>query len=277
MLSIQHVMCGAMVMDPDAHEKGMGALVLSDAIRAYSGPRQYSHFERSEDGKDVSWWAFPSDLKGLTRESVQESLKEGSHLAEGIRPCVLGEETDLGAFQEHNSHLPKEVYAGIEMHLRQDRIFDAFVREQIDCTGRYEDTFVRNGQTMDGKEVRAMIGRMEQYGVYYLAHELYEEKGIVANQEWLETYVKPALETAYPEDLAEKTYSFMKVAEPYNTYITQQDWSHLPEAPDGLSPDDFGKLYRQVFAETTLKSERPDLLGFAEGMDGLGDQEVIRL
>lgn len=99
----------------------------------------------------------------------------------------------------------------------------------------------------------------------------------MANQEWLEAYVKPALETAYPEDLAKKTYSFMKVAEPYNTYITQQDWSHLPEAPDGFSPDDFGKLYRQVFAETTLKSERPDLLGFAEGMDGLEDQEVIRL
>lgn len=32
----------------------MAAVVFPDAVRAYSGPRPYSHFERSADGSDVS-------------------------------------------------------------------------------------------------------------------------------------------------------------------------------------------------------------------------------
>lgn len=44
MLSIQHTMCGALTYATDKEFKDhLGALLLPDAIRAYTGHRQVSH------------------------------------------------------------------------------------------------------------------------------------------------------------------------------------------------------------------------------------------
>lgn len=127
MLSMQHVLCGALLSEDDvSFKEQIGSLVLSDAIRAYSGPRQYSHFEKSADGTYVSWWKFPDDMKGLTKDSVQMSLKNDSHLVQDIQLCVLGETTDIQFFYEHNQHLPENMFKGIEMHLRQDIVYDEY-------------------------------------------------------------------------------------------------------------------------------------------------------
>lgn len=258
MLSIQHIMCGALSMDRSRFENQAAALVFPDAIRAYSGQRQYSHFEKAPDGTDVSWWSFPTDMKHVSKESVQKSLQEHAHLVADIPPCVVGEETDVDAFYQHNQNLSPDMFQGIEMHLRQDCELDAFVREKIDCSDRYADRFVMDGQVYDGKGVRQLIGRMEQYGIYYLAHELYEQKGIVANQDWLNSYVKPLLDEAYPQDLADKTFSFMKIAAPYATYITQRDWSHLSEVPDGLTMEDYHNFYEDVARAMLQPSAKPE-------------------
>lgn len=121
-------------------QNGLGYVLLPDAVRAYSGPRPYSHFERSSDGKDVSYWAFPTDVKGYTKEFIQADIKEYAHLAE-IKPCAIGEDTDINAFYARNKHLPETMFTGIEMHLKQDIVFDKFIRDEIDCSNKYSDVF----------------------------------------------------------------------------------------------------------------------------------------
>ena len=78
-------------------------------VRAYSGLRQYSHFEKGSDGvKDTSWWQFPTDMKYLTKEKIQNHLSVFAHKSSSIRPCAIGEDTDIHAFYEHNQHLPAD-------------------------------------------------------------------------------------------------------------------------------------------------------------------------
>ena len=254
MLSMQHVLCGALAaLDDVSFQKQIGALVFPDAIRAYSGPRQYSHFEKSFDDSDVSWWRLPSDMKSVTKESVQESIQNDGHLVRNIPACVIGEDTDINAFYDHNGHLPENMFRGVEMHLRQDMVFDKFVRDQFDCTDRYADKFSFNGVSCDGKELRGLIARMEQEGIYHLAHRLYEEKGITANQEWFCNVVEPALRDVYPDDLADKTFGFMKLDKRYDTYITNHDWSHLDEGL--VSYEDYGTMYDEVLSQMSVPSE----------------------
>lgn len=272
MLSMQHVLCGALHYDDvNKFQERIGALVFPDAVRAYARPRQYSHFEQAKDGTDVSWWKFPDDMKHCTKDSVSQSMTDGSHLVEGIQPCVLGESTDIQAFYKHNQHLSPNMFEGVEMHLRQDIVFDDFVREQIDCTGKYDDTFVMDGVEYDGKGVRSLIGEMEQHGLYVLAHDLYEQKGITANQQWFEDVVKPALEKEYSDELAGKTFSFMKMDEKYDAYITNHDWSHLNEGV--VSYDDYKDLYQRVESVMSepsgyrgCSSSRFDRVKMAEGL-----------
>lgn len=276
MLSIQHVLCGMLhYEDPADFRSHAGALVLPDGIRAWSGPRQYSHFEQSEDGKDVSWWAFPSDLKHLTKEAVQESLETDAYLVSEIRPCVLGEETNLSAFYEHNSHLPKELFEGIEMHLRQDKAYDAFVREQIDCSGKYEDHFTYQGQELNGKEVRSLIGEMEQQGIYLLAQRFYEERGITANQEWIQSTMRPLLYQAYPEELAEKTLSFMKIDPQVNEWITDHDFSHLANGP--VEVETYQKFYERTEQEMSRPTVYYDLLLTDQDLSGLSEESNLTI
>lgn len=245
MLSIQHVLSAVLTENNDKNylDSHIAAVVYPDAIRAYSGPRQYSHFEHGSAGSDdTSWWVMPDNMKA-PKEEVQASLKEGSHMAEYI-PCVLGEETDINVFREHNKHLPKEMYEGVETHLKQDIVFDDFVREKIDCSRKYEDKFVFDGKEMDGKEVRGLIAQMEQQGIYCLSKMIYERTGELCNQEWLEKNVKPILDREYPPDLADKTFSYMSIDPEINRYITEKDWSHTNDGP--LKEEEYDKLYTDV-------------------------------
>lgn len=244
MLSIQHVLCGALYFDEDTMKRQMSAMVFPDAIRAYSGPRQYSHFEFNETHTASSYWKMPADMSAVTKESVQKSLKVDGHLLSDIRPCVLGEETNIQAFSQMNQHLPEDMFKGVETHLRQDMVFDEFVRQQIDCRDKYHDVFIHGGRLMNGKEVRGVIYDMEQYGVYALAHDLYEQKGITANQQWFEEQIKPDLENAYFAELAEKTFAFMKIDPMIDAYITCHDWSHLNEGP--VTYEKYQDLYQCV-------------------------------
>ena len=44
-------------------------VLLPDAIRCFTGPRQYSHFERARNEDDSSWMTFPADMKHLSKEA----------------------------------------------------------------------------------------------------------------------------------------------------------------------------------------------------------------
>lgn len=192
-------------------------VLLPDAIRCFTGPRQYSHFERSRDGSDSSWMTFPADMKHLSKEAFAQT---DSHLCR-TDPCVLGEETDLLAYVTYNHDIPDNMFKGVAIHLQQDIIFDEFVRQEIDCSQMYDDRFVYGGQEMNGKEIRAVISDMEDDGMKVLANLVYEKFGITADQKWFDRIVKPALDNAYPKSMAESCYKYMQMSPELNYDIQQ--------------------------------------------------------
>lgn len=257
MLSMQHIMCAELHGARSNNNQYMAAVVYPDAIRAYSGPRQYSHFEKASDGTgDSSYWKLPADMKA-GKEAVQASIASGGHMSYSVKPAAIGELTDYEAFRRHNGHLPDAMYAGVSDHLKQDMAFDDFIREKIDCSGKYEDRYrLPNGSECDGRLTRAYISQIEQHGIYVLAHELYEKKGITADQAWFESRVKPVLNEQYGPELAEKTYSFMKISPEINGLIQAHDWSKLNDGP--LPLKDYQELYGRVLADMApAKTQNP--------------------
>lgn len=245
MLSMQHILSSALYYgDTDAFRDHIGSVVFPDAVRMYTGRREYTHFEESSDGKDVSFWKFPNDMKHLDKESIQKSLQTDGHLSENIQPCAIGERTRIDVFRRENKHLSRTMYEGVEMHLRQDVAFDDFIRRQIDCSEKYQDVFIDHGEKLSGKDARQRIGDIEQFGIYYLAKELYEKHGITANQEWFDTVVKPALDSSYSAELSDNTYRFMKLDARYAEYITNHDWSHLEEGP--VAVEEYDSFYQDL-------------------------------
>lgn len=246
MLSMQHIMCDILASENVSKRKNIAALVYPDAIRGYGIPRQVSHFEEDATGKDVSYWSFPSNMKTLGQEDIKQHSFKNGHLANDIKTCAIGERSDIKTFYERNKHLPEKMFNGIEAHMKQDIVFDDFIRDKFDCSDKYNDKFVVDGKTLDGKEFRKVIGDVEQRGIYVLAHEIYEKTGETINQEWFEKNVHSVLQEEYPQDLADKTFSFMKIDEHVNELITQHDWSELEEPLHGLKYEDFRALYDDV-------------------------------
>lgn len=169
---------------------------------------------------------FPEDMH-TEKDAIEKSIAAHGHLVSDIRPCAIGEDTDFDVFLAHNRHLTGEVREGIVLHLQQDILFDRFIREQIDCSRKYEDIFFFHGQKMNGKELRALISEIEQQGIYVMSYILYQKYHVSMHQGWLEKVVRPALEAEYPKDLAEKTFSYMRISSSVNAHIAVGDWSKL--------------------------------------------------
>lgn len=242
MLSIQHVMC-LYEKTENPSNRLIASTVYPDAIRAYTGLRQYSHFEKAYDGSDTSYMAFPSSM-AVQRDTVEADLKNNGHIVSDIKPCVIGERTNISSFYKHNTNLESEMKKGIAYHLQQDITFDVFIRNEIDCSRKYDDIFVFRGKSLNGKEFRDLIGNIEEQGIYVIAHRLYEQYGITTNQNWLEQNVKSALDDQYCKDLSDRTFSFMKMKPKTNWLITEHNWSKLN---DGIvSLQDYMELYDAV-------------------------------
>jgi hypothetical protein len=282
MITMQHSLVTLFGLrgDVDAFEKEIGYVLLPDGIRRYCGPRPYSHFEENPEGTDISYMHFPLNLKTLTKDNIGN---ERMHLAEGYKPCVLGEKTHIEAFERTNGDLPPRYFAGVKKHLIQDVIFDDFIREGIglDCSRKFDSMYspeettgknvgvflfnrplknnegnflldsngnpITKTETLDGNGVRKLIADIENQGLYILAYMLHESYGITANQEWFDKHVKPALDKEYSEDLANGTYGYMKIPEDINNWITNHDWTHLN---DGVLPlKTYTKMYESVIQE----------------------------
>ena len=282
MITLQHSLVTLFGLrgDEKEFERQVPYALVPDAIRRYCGPRPYSHFEETPDGKDVSYMHFPKSLKLASKENIgNERMK----LAEGYRPCVLGEKTHVEVFEKYNGDLPPVYFSGVKKHLVQDVIFDEFVREGIglDTSRRYESMYTPEETTgknigiytykrpvrtpdgklvldseghrvtedvvLDGEGVRKLIAEIENHGVYVLAHMLYKAYGITANQEWFDEHVKKSLDEVYSQDLSDGTYQYMRIPEDIDKKITDHDWSALD---DGLIPlDSYMKMYEQVIME----------------------------
>lgn len=257
MITLQHTLVTLFGLrgDEEKLDEEIHYALFPDAIRRYCGPRQYSHFEvhpTRED--DVSWMKYPVDIKSVSRESMG-AMEEGTdrHLAEGIPPCVLGERTDIPTFEKYNDHLPPRYFAGVKKHLTQDIVFDEFIRDQINCSKKYEDRFIFRGEEFDGKGIRAKIAEIENQGLYVLAYMIHKAYGITANQEWFDKHVKANLDREYPQDLADGTYQYMQIPEEINRRITEGDWTHLDDGEISC------KEYMEMYQEAIEKMPEIDL------------------
>ena len=231
--------------DEEKLDEEISYVLFPDAIRRYCGPRQYSHFEENPEKEgDISWLEYPSDIKNVSKESLQAQKK---YLVPGIPPCALGERTDIPTFEAHNGHLSPRYFAGVKKHLEQDVVFDDFIREQIDCSKKYEDKFVFQGKEYDGKSVRALIADIENQGLYILAYMMHKAYGITANQEWFDKHVKQNLNKEYPEDLANGTYQYMRIPDEINRRITEGDWTHLDDGV--ISYKEYVEMYEKAVSK----------------------------
>jgi hypothetical protein len=216
-------------------------VVLPDGIRIYSGPRQISHFECTPDGNDVSFIKFPSEevLKKLTKESFKSEVE--FYHADGYLPCVIGEKTDIREFDRHN--FAHKHYHALRVHMFQDAILDEVLRKElIDASLRFNDVFtVRHDTTMkiDGNELSRQVAEFERIGFIMLAGVIYNRTGSVLNNEWFKAVIEPALYAAYPAELAENTFKYMKLDDETNARITNlqfditdDDKAKVPMAKD---------------------------------------------
>lgn len=223
MLTLQHSLVTFLALDGDIDRFRFIVAydLLPDAIRRYTGARQTSHFEINSTGTDVSFMKFPLDLKNLTKET---SEKIEGHLAGDIKPCCIGETTQLHVFDQWNKHLPIQYYCGIRMHLIQDYFYDEFIRNIIDCSDKYNDKFIYNGKSIDGTTVRKYVADIEEDGFCILAKEIYDKCGVVTDQAWFDRNVRDIIKTVYSDDLATGTYNYMKIKPEINRAIQTQDW-----------------------------------------------------
>lgn len=190
-------------------------VLLPDAIRAYIGPRQAGHFEQTPDGNDCSWMVYPSEetLMLLTKENASEKISH--YVAEGYPKCVIGEKTNVDLFDRKN--WMHKHYHALRIHMLQDYILDDILRKMIiDPTRRFKDEFVarhNNSLKLNGSELRAQIAEFENLGFIKLVGAVYERTGVLLDADWFDENVYKALLMAYPKDLAENTYRFIKFSD----------------------------------------------------------------
>lgn len=210
-------------------KKEIPFMLLPDAIRRYIGARQAGHCEVAMNG-DNSWMEFPDAdvLKTLNSENAAE--KVNFHVADDIQKCVIGEYTNFEVFNRHN--LGHAHYLSLAMHLMQDDKLDHFLREKlVKVDDRYEDKFVviHSGDVIDGKTLRDQVSLFEDALFLTVVGMVYRATGTILNRKWFEDVVYDALVKAYPQDLADGTYSFMKMSDELDARISARNFALTDE------------------------------------------------
>lgn len=197
-------------------KRGIPWVLLPDAIRMYVSNRPISHFEDNPSMTDTSWMKFPSAevLTKVTKANAMELIEH--HLAEGYLPCVIGEETKLNVFDEHNWSHPH--FHDLRIHLIQDQILDDALRSlMVNVDGRFSDHYVarhNHSIVLNGKQLREQVKIFEELGFLHLVGEIYKKTGVLLDQDWYEKNVhQTLLDSCYPTELAENTYRYMQIPE----------------------------------------------------------------
>lgn len=241
----------------DLFRKQIPWVLLPDGIRAYSGPRQLSHFEQNPSGTDVSWMEFPTPetLQKLSKDNFSE--KVCYYMADGYIPSVIGDETHCETFWVHNwnHHFASQLGS----HLAQDIVMDNVLRkDMVDISGRFKDHFVPRHDTskvLDGKQLRNQIAKFEMQGFLYLIGKIYENSGLLLDREWFDSNVETALRSSYPQDLAESTYHYMKIGSELDARIHRGEFMPTTEEKESIIickdlVETFDHMYAEAFEAT---------------------------
>lgn len=238
----------------ELHE-GLAWVLLPDAIRAYIGPRQAGHFEKLPNGTDTSWMKYPAPevLKSLTKESAQSEIK--FHLADGYPKCVIGEQTDVGLFDQKNWN--HKFYHELRIHMLQDYMLDGILRNRmIHHENRFADQFAlqHNPQiVLDGKQLRQKVAMFEEAGFLRLVKTVYENTGILLDSKWFEENVLTTLLEVYPEDLARNTFKYMVMSDEQNQRIQSLQFELTDEERNALIiTDKLDDVLDELYADAYL-------------------------
>lgn len=234
--------------------------LLPDGIRAYSGPRQMSHFEQLPDGTDTAWMVFPTELtlNALSKENFGELVK--FYRPEGYPKCVIGEATDIELFDTKN--YANKHYHALRVHMVQDIVLDNTLRaELVDVTGRFRDEFkVKwNHQVIDGATLRQQVALFESIGFIHLAGKVCEATGKKMNNQWFKEYVFEPLMVQYPEDLAVNTFKYMRLSDEEDARITAGDFELTDtDKKDFIlcKPDELEDILDKMYAEAYFYTSR---------------------
>lgn len=207
-----------------------GALVYPDAVRAYGVTRKASHFEVNPETGVESRIAFPDNLKSADKHYYELCTDFDYYNEPDVAPAAIGEDSSLEAFRESNRYLPDSVNDGLELHLKQDIVFDKTLREVVDCKNKYNDTYFIVGdgnvpsKKLNGEELRKSIGVMDNAGMLHLVGKIYELTGELCDQKWFDDNVKPALQDKLPQDLADSAYKYMKYSDATAEHIAKHEF-----------------------------------------------------
>ena len=205
-------------------EIGAAQVIMNDSIRAYVGPREFTHFTANPATGKVSWMRFPeSDMKTWTKE-----ILEGAERFSAGKPgtAVVDEATVPEEFWLHNRQTPQNEH--LYLHLVQDRSYDRFVRSVINVFRRYEDIYVFSGETMTGAQIRGqgmerwtrgLLNELDDQFFVRLAKRYHEVTDAVADRDWIRVAMKDAMHQCYSSELAEGTLKFVTLSDKANDII----------------------------------------------------------
>ena len=239
MLSIGHI-AGQLA----AGRKNLKNIITSltpDTIRCLKIARTVTHFTGTQPDK-CSWIIFPKNAEELS--SFNENTKYEFHQEELI-PCVVDEKTNISLYEEKNyGVIDEEIFKAIKYHLTEDTTFDAWLRNKIDFSKKYEDVFVYKGKTLNGKELRDLITYIEQVSVYVYAQKLYKEQGITYTNEWIKENIRPVLFEVFSEKVAQTAYSYMQIKPEFNDNIANHIFDYSDIEPELV--EELTKLHEQI-------------------------------
>lgn len=269
MILAQHIVSSLVASGNNAEwmKEHIPYVVFPDAVRAFSRIRPYSHFTMSLDGKDISWWKIPIKVNEMTEQIVQDSLKKNAHLG-NYKYNEISNYTDIQTFREHNQHLPKNMFNGIQLHLRQDCMFDLFIKGTIDCSRNEEDIYYYKGKRYGNEEIRNIANEIQKISYYILAERAYRKFGLTCNSRWLEESIFPMLKSAFSKDLYEAVIPYITIDKTIDKWISNHDWSHLDEGivDRGLVELLHDAIERYSFAGNNRREDLNHILRFVNAM-----------
>lgn len=243
MNTLQHSLV-TMLKSKDLNEfkKVIPYVLLPDAIRCYTKERRFSHFETEPLSGESNVLIFPIEINKLGQLNLNDYIKKDIPL----KSAAIGELSSMAAFEENNQHLDNIVYQGIKEHLYQDILFDDWIREIFDCSGKYEDVYKVNNQQMSGNEFRKFITEFEMDGLICLAFKCHEKFSIITNNQWFAENVFEPLSKVYPEFMCNSTCRYMVIPDEINKMITDNKWEELLNSRKYLRNFDYDDFYQKV-------------------------------
>ena len=198
-------------------------LVLPDVLSQFYGARQIFHFEQNMNKTDSSWVVFPKPgvLKEMSKKGCMNMMD--FHIANN---SSSPRKIQLGLFDEKNYFHP--YFNQLRTHLIQDIIFDDLIQKKEELENQ--------GLTYD------------EFRFLHLAGRVYQQSGILLNQRWLDQNVFVAFLTNYSEELAEASYSLVKLPNFVEKCINNLEFASMFEGNELI--DCFDKIYAKAYLAT---------------------------